>query len=72
MKKINMIELSNSQMDNLSGGNSCTCSCYWADQGGSSIEDNRRANYDNNYYSEHGCSRYGETDYYYYYWDIRL
>ena len=45
------------EMNAIVGGNSCGCSCYWANQGGSSIDDNNMANYQLNLpYSQHGCS----------------
>ena len=69
--KINILSennMSNKEMSDLKGGNNCSCSCYWANQGGSSIEDNRTANYNSNYQSIDGCNQYGETDCCYYYW----
>ena len=64
MKKISKLKLneisndslSTRQMRTIKGGNTCTCSCYWADRGGSSSYDNCFANHDlgDGYYSEHG------------------
>ena len=56
-------DLNNREMNSLKGGNFnfCTCSCYWADQGGSSIEANRNANYNTSGgggSSQHGCNEY--------------
>ncbi|MDR3259512.1 MAG: GLPGLI family protein [Fusobacteriaceae bacterium] len=53
MKKLSKLRLNvlneqgleEKQMNALRGGNNCYCSCYWANQGGSSIEANRDANY---------------------------
>lgn len=46
--KLNQVErnnLTNKEMNNLKGGAwLCTCSCYWADQGGASIQENAKAN----------------------------
>ena len=51
------------EMNAIVGGNSCGCSCYWANQGGSSIDDNNMANYQLNLpYSQHGCSPFTYED----------
>ena len=72
MKKINTVllnvllenHLQDKEMNFLFGGNYCTCSCYWEGKpGGSSLADNRNANYNNNYTSVHGCNDYFKDDY---------
>ena len=63
--KINAMELSNPQMNGLRGGKFCTCSCYWAETNGITIEANRQANYDlgsNGGESLHGCNQYIQDD----------
>lgn len=56
MKKLSRLKLNNLsdrqlekiEMNELKGGNSdrfCTCSCFWAEYGGSSSSDNMNANY---------------------------
>ena len=68
--------LNNREMNSLKGGgNLCFCSCYWADQGGSSIANNRSANYHSDsgdgYLSQHGCNNYMKcTDTGYKTWDF--
>ena len=58
--KLNQIEknvLSTNEMNQVKGGRACTCSCYWANNGGSSIRDNKVANFgvgDVGTVSEHG------------------
>ncbi|MDD7455373.1 MAG: TIGR04149 family rSAM-modified RiPP [Bacteroidales bacterium] len=37
---------------------SCSCSCYYANSGGSSIVDNSNANAVNGYHSENGDNQY--------------
>lgn len=47
--KINQLEknaLMTCQLSEVIGGRYCSCSCYWADKGGASIEMNQGANYD--------------------------
>jgi len=47
LNKINKNQLSAEQMNAVTGGGSgCGCSCYWANQGGSSTIDNGVANRD--------------------------
>lgn len=50
LTKIKLNNLSKNSLDNremkeLKGGRSCSCSCYYANAGGSSTNDNRYANY---------------------------
>jgi len=50
MKKLKLTSLnkdviSEREMKNLKGGNYCECSCYYADKGGSSRDNNGDANY---------------------------
>ena len=59
--KLNVIaesRLAEREMNALRGGGQptdcCMCSCYWADHGGSSIKDNRHANYLYGYESTYG------------------
>lgn len=48
-------ELSKKAMKSINGGHySCGCSCYYANQGGSSSSDNGNANYDSGLKSEKG------------------
>ena len=61
-------KLNEREMGMLHGGTvitvifqSCTCSCYYADQGGSSIEDNRDANHKNGQYSGDGDNEHSHT-----------
>lgn len=54
--------LKDKDMNVLKGGNCCNCSCYWADRGGSSIEDNTNANYSNDTESKDGCNQYANCD----------
>lgn len=58
LNKIAQDKLSAKEMDAITGGvdRMCTCSCYWADRGGSSIEANGGANLGigSGGYSEHG------------------
>ena len=60
--KINLLELLVPQMNSLRGGQSCTCSCYWDGQGGSTAGDNRDANYESGITSKHGCNQYWKVD----------
>ena len=56
-------DLNNREMNSLKGGNTCSCSCYWADYpGGSSIADNRSANHSGGQTSQHGCNNYMQND----------
>ena len=50
------------EMNAIVGGNSCSCSCYWAEKGGSSINDNNMANHKYNYESVHGCNQFTYDD----------
>lgn len=50
------------EMNAIIGGKSCSCSCYWAGKGGSSIDDNNMANYKCNYASVHGCNQFTYDD----------
>lgn len=51
--------LADREMKEIKGGSwVCSCSCAYADSGGSSIEANRDANADNNYHSTSGCNCY--------------
>lgn len=46
--KLNQIEketLSNQELSQIKGGNSCRCACYYRNVGGSSIADNGTANW---------------------------
>ena len=52
-KKINFCSvesdmLSRKELNELNGGNSCTCGCQYAGNGGSSSDDNGEANYAGN------------------------
>ncbi|TVQ08149.1 MAG: rSAM-modified peptide [Bacteroidetes bacterium] len=40
LNKINRNQLTAKQMNAVTGGGSCGCSCYWAGQNGSSTIDN--------------------------------
>ena len=58
---LNRSELAQRQMNYLKGGAACTCSCYYANNGGSSSTSNRNANYDlpsGLGYSSEGCNQY--------------
>lgn len=50
------------EMSAILGGNCCTCSCYWEGKGGSSVEDNKNANYAVDGYSVNGCNGYWACD----------
>lgn len=50
------------EMNAIVGAKSCSCSCYWADRGGSSINDNNMANYKHGYESKHGCNQFTYDD----------
>lgn len=69
MKRINKLrltqlskaELAAKQMNALRGGNFCHCSCYYANSGGSSSDDNASANFkigDYGGFSGNGCNQY--------------
>ncbi len=52
--KANRIEkeiLSNKEMNQVRGGNTCGCGCHYEDKGGSTKIDNANANYANNLWS---------------------
>ena len=54
------------EMNAIMGGTRmCSCSCYWADQGGSSSDVNKSANYNlgsDGGESIHGCNQYFYTN----------
>ena len=54
------------EMNAIMGGTrTCSCSCYWANQGGSSLDDNKSANYnlgDTGGNSTNGCNQYFDAD----------
>jgi hypothetical protein len=52
----------NQEKNSLRGGQSCTCSCYYANSGGSSIEGNKNANYGSGYSSTSGCNAYWKVN----------
>lgn len=58
--------LQQKEMNAIMGGTRiCSCSCYWASQGGSSSDDNKSANYnlgDSGGYSTDGCNQYFDAD----------
>ncbi|MCH4895908.1 rSAM-modified peptide [Marinilabiliaceae bacterium JC040] len=59
MKKIKLNNLSarkmsEKQMNVINGGNSCGCSCYYHNRGGSSESSNYSANNESGLYSKHG------------------
>ena len=63
--KLNAISaegLKQKEMNAIVGGTRiCTCSCYWADKGGSSSVDNQNANFalgDKGGESTQGCNQY--------------
>lgn len=63
--KLNAISaegLKQKEMNAIVGGKTCSCSCYWAGKGGSSIDDNNMANYGYNYESVHGCNQFTYDD----------
>ena len=43
--------LADREMKELKGGNCCLCACRYANEGGSSSNDNMNTNYDHNYTS---------------------
>jgi natural product precursor len=67
MKKLQKLKLNafreqylvEKQMNALRGGNQCSCSCYYANYGGSSTSANMGANYNlGSGYSTNGCNQY--------------
>lgn len=74
LSRLKLVQLSEAnlrdrEMNELKGGDwACTCSCYWADNGGSSSYDNSVANYNSptqNYSSQgSNCYMYGCNDTY--------
>ena len=50
------------EMNALLGGKACSCSCYYANSGGSQREDNMNANYAYGYTSVYGCDQTIKTD----------
>jgi natural product precursor len=61
LNALNEQDLAEKQMNALRGGTTCYCSCYWANQGGSSYSANTNANYNigsNGGYSTNGCNQY--------------
>jgi natural product precursor len=74
MKKLSKLKLSafreqnlvEKQMNALRGGRYCSCSCYYANSGGSSVANNMGANYnigDDGGASVNGCNCYITYDY---------
>ncbi|MDR1581956.1 MAG: TIGR04149 family rSAM-modified RiPP [Prevotellaceae bacterium] len=69
LNALNEQDLKEKQMNALRGGQICYCSCYWENvpnSNGSSTSDNRSANYNSGYYSQHGCNQYANVDGYTY------
>ena len=71
LKKIKLNALSDynlesREMNSIMGGERvCSCSCYWANQGGASIEANNMANYrigPSGGYSSEGCNQFTYSD----------
>jgi natural product precursor len=59
LTQLNRGELEARQLNALRGGLvTCYCSCYWANQGGSSYSANTNANYNIGGYSTNGCNQY--------------
>lgn len=50
------------EMSAIIGGKDCSCSCYYADQGGASVDANNMANYNYGYHSSSGCNQYSYSD----------
>jgi natural product precursor len=50
------------EMNALKGGTYCSCSCYYANTGGSSSSANRDSNYNSGYTSTSGCNDYIKSD----------
>lgn len=53
---IQSVHLSKSEMSSTKGGNTCNCSCYYRNVGGSSIEANGQANWTGNKNSIHNTA----------------
>lgn len=51
------------EMSAIVGGNSCGCSCAYANQGGSSTSSNNEANYSYDTTSSYGCNQVTKDDY---------
>lgn len=67
LKKIKLNALSEANLEDkelnaLKGGICCTCSCYWANYGGSDSNDNTNANYKTGGESTHGCNEFVYCD----------
>ena len=64
MKKLKLTTLSEAILKDketkavLGGNFSCSCSCAWRNNTGSTAYDNTSANYDRGIRSEHGCNQY--------------
>lgn len=59
LNKLAENSLANREMKELKGGNyCCSCSCAYANNGGSSIDANRDANMDYGYHSRTGSNSY--------------
>jgi natural product precursor len=66
LTQLSKADLAQRQMNYLKGGSFCQCSCAYANDGGSSSEDNRSANYGSGstgYCSTSGCNKYYESEY---------
>ena len=58
LNTLSKLQLKNRELSQIKGGG-CTCSCYYANHGGSSPQDNSNANYGlGNGYSPNGCNQY--------------
>ena len=67
MKKLKLNSLSTQslerrELDAVKGGTSCGCSCYHANNNGSSIANNRNANYKDDLVSKEGCNQHYAID----------
>lgn len=60
LTQLSKAELETKQMNTLKGGSVCTCSCYYADMGGSALNDNSGANSGIGYSYSCPCSCYYE------------
>lgn len=61
LNQLSEIKLQDREMNELRGGEwCCSCSCYWAGNGGSSSNDNSKANYNSHdqNYSNQGSNCY--------------
>lgn len=56
--------LKQKEMNAIVGGNTCGCSCAYANYGGSSTSDNKNANYSYDTTSSYGCIQIMKEDYY--------